>query len=270
MLPEQVATKEELEALEVEGVLPGALVWVGDYPTHGEMYVLTDAGSWRREEKFHAVSITIEGPRAMCGADKPVFGTTITCAACIDKIQRVCDGDMSAVEIPKPPEKESEENADAARVHNRGIPESQVNSPIHYNTHPVCEAVDVIEHMSHNVGAAVKYLWRAGLKTSAPKKEDLEKARWYLARERARYHELQTLNLDDRDVLPSLTPNIVKLVVAVARHPSTSRVLSRVLAELSHCGVAGTSIGHLKDYMGRAVDVVQEELEIPEREAATR
>lgn len=57
-----------------------------------------------------------------------------------------------------------------------------VDHPKHYNVHPSgVECIDVIEHMSLNVGNAVKYLWRADEK-GAPI-QDLEKARWYIDRE---------------------------------------------------------------------------------------
>jgi hypothetical protein len=59
-----------------------------------------------------------------------------------------------------------------------------VNHPKHYNAHPSgVECIQVVEHMTFNVGNAIKYLWRAGLKGSAPLLEDLKKARWYLDRE---------------------------------------------------------------------------------------
>jgi hypothetical protein len=57
-----------------------------------------------------------------------------------------------------------------------------VNHPPHYTAHPSgVECITVVEHMSFNVGNAIKYLWRADLKGNAL--EDLEKARWYIARE---------------------------------------------------------------------------------------
>ena len=57
-----------------------------------------------------------------------------------------------------------------------------VNHPAHYNSHPSgVECIDVIEHMSFNVGSAIKYLWRAGLKGEPD--QDLEKARWHIDRE---------------------------------------------------------------------------------------
>ena len=61
-------------------------------------------------------------------------------------------------------------------------PSDAVNHPKHYNDHPSgVECITVVEHMPFNVGNAVKYLWRAGLKGSAL--EDLKKARWYVDRE---------------------------------------------------------------------------------------
>jgi hypothetical protein len=67
-----------------------------------------------------------------------------------------------------------------------------VNHPRHYNGHPSgVECIDIIEHWPHNVGAAVKYLWRAGLKPGADTLTDLEKASWYITREIARVKGLQ-------------------------------------------------------------------------------
>lgn len=63
-----------------------------------------------------------------------------------------------------------------------------VNHPDHYNAHPSgVECIDVVEHMSFNLGNAVKYIWRADEKGKAL--EDLEKAVWYLRREIKRRQE---------------------------------------------------------------------------------
>ncbi len=60
-----------------------------------------------------------------------------------------------------------------------------VNHPPHYTSHPSgVECITVVEHMSFNVGNAVKYLWRADEKGAAL--EDLKKAAWYIAREIAK------------------------------------------------------------------------------------
>ncbi len=60
-----------------------------------------------------------------------------------------------------------------------------VNHPKHYTSHPSgIECIQITEHMSFNVGNAIKYLWRADEK-GAPI-QDLEKAKWYIEREIAR------------------------------------------------------------------------------------
>lgn len=58
-----------------------------------------------------------------------------------------------------------------------------VNHPPHYNKHPSgVECIDIAEAYNFNIGNAIKYLWRAGLK-QRNKLEDLKKARWYVDRE---------------------------------------------------------------------------------------
>lgn len=58
-----------------------------------------------------------------------------------------------------------------------------VNNPSHYTEHPSgVECIQVTEHMNFCLGNAVKYIWRAGLKSDSPI-EDLKKARWYIERE---------------------------------------------------------------------------------------
>jgi hypothetical protein len=58
-----------------------------------------------------------------------------------------------------------------------------VINPPYYKTHPSgVECIQVTEHMNFCLGNAIKYIWRAGLK-SRRKLEDLKKAQWYLTRE---------------------------------------------------------------------------------------
>ena len=61
-----------------------------------------------------------------------------------------------------------------------------IDHPKHYNANPSgVECITIVEHMPFNLGNAVKYIWRSGLK--APDAiTDLEKARWYIEREIAR------------------------------------------------------------------------------------
>lgn len=60
-----------------------------------------------------------------------------------------------------------------------------VEHPAHYTSHPSgVECITVTEAFNFNIGNAVKYLWRAGLKGDAM--EDLRKAEWYIRREISR------------------------------------------------------------------------------------
>lgn len=64
-----------------------------------------------------------------------------------------------------------------------------VNHPDHYNKHPSgIECIQVVEHMNFNLGNALKYIWRAGLKEDT-QEQDLKKAMWYLERELARIND---------------------------------------------------------------------------------
>lgn len=67
-----------------------------------------------------------------------------------------------------------------------------VSHPSHFTSHPSgVECITITEHMSFNIGNAVKYLWRAGLKDKAPVEQDLQKAIWYIEREIGRLKELK-------------------------------------------------------------------------------
>lgn len=58
-----------------------------------------------------------------------------------------------------------------------------VNHPSHYTSHPSgIECITITEHFNFNIGNAIKYIWRAGLKSSS-NIQDLQKAVWYLNRE---------------------------------------------------------------------------------------
>ncbi len=58
-----------------------------------------------------------------------------------------------------------------------------VNHPAHYTYHPSgIECIQVTEYFNFCLGNAIKYLWRAGLKSDNAI-EDLRKAEWYIQRE---------------------------------------------------------------------------------------
>lgn len=63
----------------------------------------------------------------------------------------------------------------------------KVDHPRHYNRHPSgVECIEIIEHMPANIAFAMKHLWRCGLKDTETPDRDLQKAQWYIARERKR------------------------------------------------------------------------------------
>ena len=61
-------------------------------------------------------------------------------------------------------------------------PSDAVNHPSHYTSHPSgVECIAIIEEFPYNRGAAIGYIWRAGLKDDEI--QDLKKAAWHINRE---------------------------------------------------------------------------------------
>lgn len=63
----------------------------------------------------------------------------------------------------------------------------KIDHPKHYNSHPSgIECIDIARHYCFDIGNAIKYLWRAGLKSeegytdNQKEIEDLNKAIWYI------------------------------------------------------------------------------------------
>ena len=67
----------------------------------------------------------------------------------------------------------------------------KINHPEHYNKGKI-EVIDYIEDqdMNFNLGNAIKYISRAGLKNKSTTVEDLEKAKWYIQREIDRLNKI--------------------------------------------------------------------------------
>lgn len=62
--------------------------------------------------------------------------------------------------------------------------EDTINHPTHYTQHPSgVECITIAEHFNFNVGSAIKYIWRAGLKSTSTRIDDLRKAHWFIERE---------------------------------------------------------------------------------------
>jgi Protein of unknwon function (DUF3310) len=64
------------------------------------------------------------------------------------------------------------------------VMEDMVNKPKHYTSDPSgVECIDITRHRNYNIGNAIKYLWRAGLKNEDKHIEDLKKAIFYINNE---------------------------------------------------------------------------------------
>jgi hypothetical protein len=67
-------------------------------------------------------------------------------------------------------------------LHEKG--NDMVNHPKHYTSDPSgVECIDITRHRNFNIGNAIKYLWRAGLKDEKKTIEDLKKAIFYISDE---------------------------------------------------------------------------------------
>lgn len=94
-------------------------------------------------------------------------------------------------ESSMPNEQRFVEFYDMAKKMNEQI--DMVNHPKHYTSDPSgVEAIEITRHRNFNIGNAIKYLWRAGLKQDSNKDvlqkqvEDLRKAVFYINDEIAR------------------------------------------------------------------------------------
>ena len=66
-----------------------------------------------------------------------------------------------------------------------------VNHPSHYTSDPSgVECITITRHRNFNIGNAMKYLWRAGIKDEQKQIEDLQKAIFYINDEIKRLTDL--------------------------------------------------------------------------------
>ena len=69
-----------------------------------------------------------------------------------------------------------------------------VNHPPHYTSDKSgVECIEITRHRNFNVGNAIKYLWRAGIKDDAKQIEDLKKAIFYINDEINRLESLKVV-----------------------------------------------------------------------------
>lgn len=106
-----------------------------------------------------------------------------------------------------------------------------VSSPSHYTAYSGLEVIDLTEQMNFNRGNAVKYICRAGLKTTANEIEDLEKAAWYIRREIDRLKKDPPTKPVDRPCwIEPLTSGTIKAVQVSDVNPGYSRIAADVEA----------------------------------------
>lgn len=68
-----------------------------------------------------------------------------------------------------------------------------VNHPPYYTQDPSgIECIQITRHRNFNIGNAMKYLWRAGLKCGNSDIQDLQKAVWYINDEIERLEAIQS------------------------------------------------------------------------------
>lgn len=61
------------------------------------------------------------------------------------------------------------------------VAHNPINHPKHYTSDPSgVECIEITRHRNFNIGNAIKYLWRAGLKDGNSDIQDLQKAAWYI------------------------------------------------------------------------------------------
>ena len=73
--------------------------------------------------------------------------------------------------------------------------EDIVNHPKHYTSDPSgIECIQITRWRNFNIGNAIKYLWRNGLKENNSNIQDLKKAIWYINDEIKRLEELNAKN----------------------------------------------------------------------------
>lgn len=145
-----------------------------------------------------------------------------------------------------------------------------VNHPKHYTSDPSgIECIDITRHRNFNIGNAIKYLWRAGLKFGVeitPKKtaiikngkdneiEDLNKAVWYLVDEIHRLGGRCTVKTDSINTcLPIDNESIIDAVMNYSKVvDGTCKTLLGVGGDNDECrGILRRTIEDHIDYWYR-------------------
>lgn len=137
----------------------------------------------------------------------------------------------------------------------------QINHPKHYTSDPSgIECIDITRHRNFNIGNAIKYLWRAGLKEDKDRKlidkqvEDLNKAVWYLVDEIHRLGGRCTVKTDSINTcLPIDNESIIDAVMNYSKVvDGTCKTLLGVSGNNDECrGILRRTIEDHIDYWYR-------------------
>lgn len=132
----------------------------------------------------------------------------------------------------------------------------QVNHPKHYTSDPSgIECIDITRHRNFNIGNAIKYLWRAGLKEDKDRKlidkqvEDLNKAVWYLVDEIHRLGGICTVKTDSINTcLPIDNESIIDAALNYHEKINDQDVSILGLSN-GNCGIRFNIADHLKSIL---------------------
>ncbi len=88
--------------------------------------------------------------------------------------------------------KEMQQMIESLSLKKKEANQDEVNHPKHYISDPSgIECIQIVRHRNFNIGNAIKYLWRAGLKDGNSDIQDLQKAVWYIQDEIERLEKLK-------------------------------------------------------------------------------
>lgn len=138
-------------------------------------------------------------------------------------------------------------------------PKEKVDHPRHYNQHPSnIECIELIRHLPYNLGAAIKYLWRCGLKDSEETIRELGSALWYLKDEDKRVYrnrvDSEPGNESEEGFSEKWKPFAHRVIGANQVAYSGDHILSRVLEAL------------LNDSLMTAISAVEEAIKQEKQE----
>lgn len=140
-----------------------------------------------------------------------------------------------------------------------------VNHPKHYNSHPNgIECIDIIRHYVCDIANAIKYLWRAGLKSEMGKDdaekeiEDLKKAIFYIedyaehGDPRVRYPYMEDLEATIGHTIGSVLDGFAVEDVAVA--------IGHLLYVGFICNGEALAAGSWEDRLDEAIKAIQQRI----------